>query len=89
MDIRSLQKPFKEKYRADPSASRIKLRASGSAMGVPVERIEATVEGDLDLRGTLGLSRDVGIAIRADPAPLRHRGAVRDGRSDPSAAGED
>jgi hypothetical protein len=112
MDLKSLQKPLKEKYRADPSASRTTLKASGSqsaapvacsvdigravyeaeahtgvggpgtaacsgdlllgalaacaqitcqmvaaAMGVPVERIEVTVEGDLDLRGTLGLSR--------------------------------
>jgi len=118
MDIRSLQKPYKEKYRADPSASRITLRASGSqsaapvacsvdigravyeaqahagvggpgtaacsgdlllgalaacaqitcqmvaaAMGVPVQRIEVTVEGDLDLRGTLGLSREVGVGF--------------------------
>jgi OsmC-like protein len=36
MDIRSLQKPFKEKYRADPSASRITLRASGSQSAAPV-----------------------------------------------------
>src|SRR5262249_22076364 len=103
MDLKSLQKPLKEKYRADPSASWITLKASGSqsaapvacsvdigravyeaqahagvggpgtaacsgdlllgalaacaqitcqmvaaAMGVPVERIEVTVEGDLD-----------------------------------------
>ncbi|HKF42868.1 MAG TPA: OsmC family protein [Thermoanaerobaculia bacterium] len=118
MDIKSVQKPLKEKYRADPSASRITLRASGSqsaapvacsvdigravyeaqahtgvggpgtaacsgdlllgalaacaqitcqmvaaAMGVPVERIEVTVEGDLDLRGTLGLSREVPVGF--------------------------
>ncbi|HKA37888.1 MAG TPA: OsmC family protein [Thermoanaerobaculia bacterium] len=118
MDLKSLQKPLKEKYRADPSASRITLKASGSqsaapvacsvdigravyeaqahtgvggpgtaacsgdlllgalaacaqitcqmvaaAMGVPVERIEVTVEGDLDLRGTLGLSREVGVGF--------------------------
>ena len=118
MDLKSLQKPLKEKYRADPSSSRITLKASGSqsaapvacsvdigravyeaqahtgvggpgtaacsgdlllgalaacaqitcqmvatAMGVPVERIEVTVEGDLDLRGTLGLSREVGVGF--------------------------
>ena len=126
MDIRSLQKPFKDRYRSDPSASRITLRAKGgqtgapvacsvdlgraiyeaqahagvggagtgacsgdlllgalaacaeitcqmvaAAMGIPTERIEVTVEGDLDLRGTLGLSKEVpvgfeGIRVRFD-----------------------
>ena len=28
-------------------------------MGIPTERIEITVEGDLDLRGTLGVAKDV------------------------------
>src|SRR5437667_10949773 len=116
MDVRSLQKPLKEQYRRDPSASRITLTAKGTetatpvtcsvdlgraiyqaeahkgvggagagacsgdlllgalaacaqitcqmvaaAMGIPTERIEVTVEGDLDLRGTLGISKDVPI----------------------------
>ena len=30
-----------------------------TAMGVPTRRIEVTVSGDMDLRGTLGLSKDV------------------------------
>ena len=30
-----------------------------SAMGIEAERIEVVVEGDLDLRGTLGIDRDV------------------------------
>jgi uncharacterized OsmC-like protein len=34
-----------------------------AAMGVPTERIAATVEGDLDLRGTLGMSRDVPVGF--------------------------
>jgi len=118
MDLRSLQKPLKEQYRADPSASRITLRAKGAqtdvpvscsvdlgraiyhaeahkgvggagagacsgdlllgalaacaqitcqmvaaAMGIPTERIEVTVEGDLDLRGTLGISKDVPVGF--------------------------
>jgi uncharacterized OsmC-like protein len=33
------------------------------AMGVPTERIEVTVEGDLDLRGTLGISKDVPVGF--------------------------
>jgi uncharacterized OsmC-like protein len=30
-----------------------------TSLGVPVERIEVTVEGDLDLRGTLGIAKEV------------------------------
>ena len=114
MDLRSVQKPLKEQYRNDPSASRITLKAKGgqtetpiacsvaigraiynaeahsgvggagsaacsgdmllgalsacaqltcqmvaAAMGIPTEQIEVTVEGDLDLRGTLGIAKDV------------------------------
>ncbi len=118
MDIRSLQKPLKERYRSDPGASRITLRATGSqtgtpvacsvdigraiyqaqahagvggagtaacsgdlllgalaacaqitcqmvaaAMGVPVESVNVTVEGDLDLSGTLGVSKTVPVGF--------------------------
>lgn len=118
MDLRAAQKPLKERYREDPSASRITLVARGgqvdtpaacsvdighavydaeahpgvggagtaacsgdlllgalaacaqltcqmvaAAIGIPVERIEVTAEGDLDLRGTLGLVRDVPIGF--------------------------
>lgn len=118
MDIRSLQKPFKDQYRSQPDSSRITIRAKGgqtdapiacsvdigraiyqaeahhgvggagtgacsgdlllgalaacaqitcqmvaAAMGIPVQRIEVTVEGDLDLRGTLGISRDVPVGF--------------------------
>jgi uncharacterized OsmC-like protein len=118
MDLRSLQKPLKEQYRNDPTASQITLRAKGgqtdvpvscsvdigraiynaeahkgvggggtgacsgdlllaalaacaqitcqmvaAAMGIKTERIEVTVEGDLDLRGTLGISKDVPVGF--------------------------
>src|ERR1700723_3034831 len=36
MDLRSLQKPLKDQYRSDPSASRITLRAKGGQTDVPV-----------------------------------------------------
>jgi uncharacterized OsmC-like protein len=36
-----------------------------TAMGLDVRSIETTVEGDLDLRGTLGLERDVGAGFSA------------------------
>lgn len=32
-------------------------------MGIPTERIAVTVEGDLDLRGTLGISKDVPVGF--------------------------
>jgi uncharacterized OsmC-like protein len=32
-------------------------------MNIPTERIEVTVEGDLDLRGTLGISKDVPVGF--------------------------
>ena len=118
MDVRSLQKPLKDRYRANPDASRITLRARASeasapiacsvdigraayaaqahtgvggegtagcsgdlllgalaacaqitcqmvaaAMAIPTERIEVTVDGDLDLRGTLGLSRETPVGF--------------------------
>jgi uncharacterized OsmC-like protein len=120
MDLRALQKPLKEQYRADPKASQITLRAKGgqtdapiacsvdigralyqaeahqgvggagagacsgdlllgalaacaqitcqmvaAAMGIPTERIEVTVEGELDLRGTLGISKDVPVGFES------------------------
>jgi len=118
MDLRSLQKPLKEQYRNDPTASQIILRASGSqtdapiscsvdlgraiyqaeahkgvggagagacsgdlllgalaacaqitcqmvaaAMGIATERIAVSVEGTLDLRGTLGIAKDVPVGF--------------------------
>jgi uncharacterized OsmC-like protein len=118
MDLRSLQKPLKQRYRDDPDAARITLRARSStgdtpiacsvdigrtiyeaqahsgvggpgtaacsgdlllgalaacaqvtcqmvasAMGVPVGDISVAVEGDLDLRGTLGMSRELPVGF--------------------------
>jgi uncharacterized OsmC-like protein len=34
-----------------------------AAMGVPTERVEVTVEGGLDLRGTLGISKEVPVGF--------------------------
>ena len=36
-----------------------------SAMGIFTKRIEVTVEGDLDLRGTLGVSKDVPVGFES------------------------
>ena len=118
MDLRSIQKPLKEKYRNEPGSSRITLRAHGSesespiacsvevgqkllaaqahqgvggqgtaacsgdlllgalaacaqltcqlvatAMGIPVEHIRVDVDGEMDLAGTLGISKDVPVGF--------------------------
>jgi uncharacterized OsmC-like protein len=120
MDLRELQRPLKEQYRADPSSSRITLTARGgeaaesmptqcsvdlgraiyeaqahpgvggpgtgacsgdlllgalaacaqltcqmvaTAMGLDARKIEVVVEGDLDLRGTLGVSREAPVGF--------------------------
>lgn len=34
-----------------------------TAMGIPTNHIEVTVEGDLDLRGTLGIGKDVPVGF--------------------------
>ena len=34
-------------------------------MGIPTERVEVTVEGDLDLRGTLGIAKDVAVGFES------------------------
>jgi len=120
VDLKSVQKPLKEQYRNDPSASRITLKAQGgqtetpiacsvaigraiynaeahkgvggggtaacsgdlllgalsacaqltcqmvaAAMGITTKRIEVTVEGDLDLRGTLGIAKDVPVGFES------------------------
>jgi uncharacterized OsmC-like protein len=36
-----------------------------ASMGVDLEKIEVTVEGDLDLRGTLGVDRDAPVGFSA------------------------
>ena len=120
MDLRSAQKPLKEKYRDEPGSSRITLRAQGTHTGTPIacsvdigraiyeaqahkgvggvgtaacsgdlllgalaacaqitcqmvaevmgiktERIEVEVEGELDLAGTLGISKEVPVGFES------------------------
>jgi len=120
MDLRSLQKPLKDRYRADPKSSRITLTAKGgesgapiacsvdigraiyeaqahagvggagtgacsgdlllgalaacaqvtcqmvaTAMRIPTKSIAVTVDGDLDLSGTLGISKEVPVGFES------------------------
>jgi uncharacterized OsmC-like protein len=45
------------------ACAQITCQMVAAAMGIPAERIEVAVEGDLDLRGTLGVSKDVPVGF--------------------------
>ena len=62
--LRAVQAPLKDRYRAEPTAARVTLRS------VAVNRsIEVTgtvrAEGDLDFRGTLGVEREAPVGFLA------------------------
>jgi len=51
------------------ACAQITCQMVAAAMGIPTEHIKVTVEGDLDLRGTLGISKEVPVgfdSIRLD-----------------------
>ncbi|MGA9584428.1 MAG: OsmC family protein [Terracidiphilus sp.] len=45
------------------ACAQITCQMVAGAMGVPTENITVTVEGDLDLQGTLGISKDVPVGF--------------------------
>ena len=45
------------------ACAQITCQMVATAMGIPTDRIEVAVEGDLDLRGTLGISKDVPVGF--------------------------
>src|SRR4029077_17029893 len=45
------------------ACAQITCQMVATAMGITTERIEVTVEGNLDLRGTLGISKDVPVGF--------------------------
>ena len=45
------------------ACAQITCQMVAAAMSIPTERIEVTVEGTLDLRGTLGISKDVPVGF--------------------------
>ncbi len=47
------------------ACAQITCQMVATAMGIPIERIEVTVEGDLDLRGTLGIAKDVPVGFES------------------------
>jgi uncharacterized OsmC-like protein len=47
------------------ACAQITCQMVATAMGIPTERIEVTVEGDFDLRGTLGIAKDVPVGFES------------------------
>ncbi len=47
------------------ACAQITCQMVAAAMGIPTERIEVAVEGDFDLRGTLGISKDVPVGFES------------------------
>jgi len=47
------------------ACAQITCQMVAAAMGIPTERIEVTVEGDMDLRGTLGIAKDVPVGFES------------------------
>jgi uncharacterized OsmC-like protein len=46
------------------ACAQITCQMVATSMGIPTQHIEVTVEGDLDLRGTLGISKDVPVGFQ-------------------------
>ena len=46
------------------ACAQITCQMVAASMGIPIQHIEVTVEGDLDLRGTLGISKDVPVGFQ-------------------------
>jgi uncharacterized OsmC-like protein len=47
------------------ACAQITCQMVATAMGIPTKRIEVRVDGDLDLRGTLGLAKDVPVGFES------------------------
>ena len=47
------------------ACSQITCQMVAAAMGISTQSIEVTVEGDLDLRGTLGISKDLPVGFES------------------------
>jgi uncharacterized OsmC-like protein len=47
------------------ACAQITCQMVAAAMGIPTERIEVTVEGDMDLSGTLGISKEVQVGFES------------------------
>ena len=64
------------------ACAQITCQMVAAAMGIPTERIEVAVEGDLDLRGTLGLAKDLPVGFENIRLHFDVVAPDRDGRHD-------
>jgi uncharacterized OsmC-like protein len=64
-ELRTIQTPLKERYREDPAAAEVTLRAVSTSLEIPVEGGTVSAEGDLDFRGTLGVGSDAPVGFRS------------------------
>ena len=55
------------------ACAQITCQLVATAMGVPTKHIEVTVTGDLDLQGTLGISKEVPVGFRSYSGSARSR----------------
>jgi uncharacterized OsmC-like protein len=46
------------------ACAQITCQMVAAAMGIPAEKIEVTIEGDLDLRGTLGIDKNLPVGFQ-------------------------
>ena len=49
----------------------ITLRMVAAAMGIPLQQVEVTVEGDMDFRGTMGLDPETPVGFERIPTDIR------------------
>src|ERR687884_531481 len=61
--MRAMQAPLKERYKGDPKAAYITLKAVATAIDVPLKSGTVAAEGDLDFRGTLGVAKDAPVGF--------------------------
>jgi uncharacterized OsmC-like protein len=47
------------------ACAQITCQMVAAAMGIPTEKIDVTVEGDFDLQGTLGISKEVPVGFES------------------------
>ncbi len=73
--LRAVQAPIKARYRENPAAAVVILRAAGECAGVTLRSVATALdiavggsvraEGELDFRGTLGVDREAPVGFTA------------------------
>ena len=61
--LRAMQAPIKDRYKQDPNAAMITLKAVATALDIKLKSGHVSAEGDLDFRGTLGVAKDAPVGF--------------------------